>query len=1143
MKRIYYLTLAALLAGSTAVGQAAAGKFRQLAAPSAFAAKVEKPGAFKHSAVRQSPAGAALAATEPDAAIKNAEGWGVLTGTDGKTWFYTQKFSVDASRRTYTGSEITVTNAENQQVGTINVTIDPTDNVNVIEPFGTVTTKFFDRNQNTWEVLVFIHKYDAYYNQYGEFRVYNQNGELLQTYEADNALFVDFSEGYNSYQRIVFVNSEYDGGEAKTTLDVMQPCGWNDAPTVVKQLSVNTELLSYSAGSYFNAFNIDGNPYFVLSHYEKPFFVDNTADDPVATPDNHYLLEVYDKQFNLVKTVTTPVAPEAGALYGMRCFGLFSDDATDMSRGLFSKDDKLNFIVTNQNYTPSNDDYVYTFDVYDEDSQKIATINQGVSVWQKLTDIPGKETQYGFIINGSTASSIEMVEIPSCNLVTTFQSMVGDAQLSDNFDRYPVGDSYQYVFGIGNGLFDDQQNVISRIGWFNTDGSVDHFVRINIGKDGENFTPLVTGTVLNPYLFNTDDQHEYLFLAKIKNEQTGLIANELWVANDNGDILRQFKGDDEKGDISVCDVLDNRLIVSYANQSTGYYSIDFYNLPFSKFEKGGEGTAESPYQIATVGDLQQIAQNPSAYYELANDIDMSNVEWNPISMFTGHLDGKNHKIVNLNISDAISTRHVGLFGQIVGNGEADRAEVNNLVFVNPILSLPRSVSNAGVLAGSATATAIENVHVYNGTIEGYYADGKVGGLVGDASLYTTIESTDVVNLELEAENADYVGGLVGNLETSSTINASSVSDSKVIGSVGVGGLVGATDSSTSNITNSYFDGSVEGENTVGGIVGKAGRSVIENCHVDAATLTVSKPDQWTSLLSLGCIAGSLETDWTGLTDILIKGNVVGSDCVILFNDEAGTADKKGVHRIVGSTVADNSEASGKTEVALADNYAARPLISASDDEGATTVDGATITDDDITTAFLSGLGFRFGTTADAPWVAEEGDLPILYYQTSVCVLSLSKSAIVMDVDDTQTLELDAVGVDDLTGVTFTSSNTDVVSVGEVDVDEEHAEVVLTALKPGKATITVEFGGQTLTCQVIVRGDAAVASVEADNLKIGYANGVVAADGAAGIEVYNTTGALVGKASADRLAVNAQGLLIVVATDADGHRTVSKVIAK
>lgn len=238
----------------------------------------------------------------------------------------------------------------------------------------------------------------------------------------------------------------------------------------------------------------------MFSHYEKPFFVDETVDDPIATSDNHFILEVYDKKFNQINTLSVPVAAEQGALYGMRSFGLFSDDASDMCKGTFSGDDKMNFIVTNQNYTVANDDYTYTFEVYNEDSQKIAVINQAVSSWQKLSDIPGKESQYGFIITGGSSEAIEMVNIPSCNVAATFSAMVGDAQLSDNLDRYPVGDEYQYVFGIGNGLYDEQKNVISRIGWFNKDCSVDHFVSFNIGQDGENFTPLVNGTVLNPYL-------------------------------------------------------------------------------------------------------------------------------------------------------------------------------------------------------------------------------------------------------------------------------------------------------------------------------------------------------------------------------------------------------------------------------------------------------------------------------------------------------------------------------------------------------------------------------------------------------------------------------------------------------------------
>lgn len=42
MKKIYYLTLAAMLAGASATGMASAKKFRALASPNAFSAAVAK---------------------------------------------------------------------------------------------------------------------------------------------------------------------------------------------------------------------------------------------------------------------------------------------------------------------------------------------------------------------------------------------------------------------------------------------------------------------------------------------------------------------------------------------------------------------------------------------------------------------------------------------------------------------------------------------------------------------------------------------------------------------------------------------------------------------------------------------------------------------------------------------------------------------------------------------------------------------------------------------------------------------------------------------------------------------------------------------------------------------------------------------
>lgn len=88
-----------------------------------------------------------------------------------------------------------------------------------------------------------------------------------------------------------------------------------------------------------------------------------------------------------------------------------------------------------------------------------------------------------------------------------------------------------------------------------------------------------------------------------------------------------------------------------------------------------------------------------------------------------------------------------------------------------------------------------------------------------------------------------------------------------------------------------------------------------------AELSVSEPNQWTNLVSLGAIAGYLEPDWANANKVIISGNVAGNDCSFIFLDKAENS-HKGAHRIIGSTIADDAEAAGKNETGLASNYAA-----------------------------------------------------------------------------------------------------------------------------------------------------------------------------------------------------------------------------
>ena len=86
---------------------------------------------------------------------------------------------------------------------------------------------------------------------------------------------------------------------------------------------------------------------------------------------------------------------------------------------------------------------------------------------------------------------------------------------ASNFDRVKHGDSYMYVIGMGQGDVDEQKNVISSVAWYTKELTLDHYTYFNIGPNGEMFTPILYTAYLNPYIFDTDDEMEYIYIAKI----------------------------------------------------------------------------------------------------------------------------------------------------------------------------------------------------------------------------------------------------------------------------------------------------------------------------------------------------------------------------------------------------------------------------------------------------------------------------------------------------------------------------------------------------------------------------------------------------------------------------------------------------
>ena len=197
--------------------------------------------------------------------------------------------------------------------------------------------------------------------------------------------------------------------------------------------------------------------------------------------------------------------------------------------------------------------------------------------------------------------------------------------------------------------------------------------------------------------------------------------------------------------------------------------------PFS----GGSGTAEDPYLISSLEDLEQLAAihgdaeqakaYVGAYYQQTEDIDLGSVaNWSPIgpAAFQGHYDGQQKSINNLKIQDA-AAKNQGLFSK-VQNGS-----IKNVNLMDPRIAMASEGSawshfGVGALAGTlGNKGSIEGCSVQGGSIDSplNLAPCNVGGLVGLISLGTADEEAAVKNsytsIAINSHASNPTGGIAG----------------------------------------------------------------------------------------------------------------------------------------------------------------------------------------------------------------------------------------------------------------------------------------------------------------------------------------------------------------------------------------------
>ena len=1108
--------------------------------------------------------------TPTNAASGEAYGW--VTSPDASNWYFTQDitsrdsvYSEDYTAHFHESSVITLFDNNHKQVGSFSVKVpEGWKHVTDITPYGPVTKKLFDRDENSNEILVEFHDAFKGSNKYLT-RAYDINtGEIKFEMEGTGLVF-DASKGWDSYQRLIMTHES----DEKYSIDVIAPPANGQNKWTVEHtfnFAIDNRI-TYLQGSCFNCMNVDGTPYYVLAQYDKPFTntdVDDGSKDVKQEPGNFLVLRTLDKNFDKVDSIRVSIDAPEGIPYRSAAFGLFGNN--DLSKGYFSNSGKLNYVVGLHDYAPALDGDLISYAVYDSENGKLKDICDKVTSNKRglLNTIHGKSDQMWFLQTIGTSEGsgqqIQLVDVPSCEKVCVLPQSIDGNAISSNFDRYPTtanAQGYQYVIALSQAQSNEAGEVLAPIAWVNPDRTIDHVDRLNLGLKAENFTPLINSTSLNPYLFNTDDDMEYVYIAKKRREDgSNKIDNVLEVSKLDGTVLKSWRGDDthvfEKASFPVMNDLGKRqMFVVFNDTENNKYDMNFYDLPFTKFERGGKGTVEDPYLISTTGDFQQLALEPDKNYKMAADIDMSKAAqwWTPVKNFTGSLDGDGHTIYNLGVKT--TEDHTGLFGTLDLNGVA-----KNLIFVNPTVEVTNTNQFAGVLAGETNytydgkgkATNVDSIFVYGAKIEG---DDQTfiaaGGLVGSANLKTKINNCSFQG-EITLPNSENVGGIVGQTRSGSSVNACYANVNATAKTV-LGGIVGiaGTPHDYCKFTNCEVRGQLTAENAVGGFVGDNYFNEISNV-VSHADIVATKKSAWNGYAA-GGIIGVMERDRKD--DSGFAKNCVFDGSVKVLQDGEEINAPATVHQIAGKTIADDEYSAGETpakETRLSGNYTTNNVGSTD----STSVDGAYKAAKEMGKDFFTGMGYAYGSSLAEPWKEDGSKIPTLYFNNIAKAFAVSADDVTVGTTDegAAVVKVSVYGLEnpDLESDLEVVSSTPNAAVSLGETHGNSIDLIIKGKKQGAAVVTVNFGEFSATIHVTVLKNfvSGIESVEAaEALVIKAADGQISAEGANAIWVYSVNGKLVGKTSGAAFSTSGltSGLYIVKATDKAGHKATAKFVIK
>ena len=962
--------------------------------------------------------------------------------------------------------------------------------------------QLFTTNTTRREFVVQIYHFAPSFspeNRRTDYMIIDDLGTHLHTFTDADAIML-YRNG--NVRRVVTVDRPEVLDQVLTNDDTTSFRVWSvtagaNAPTAISLQTTHRigskNLVNFNA-PLFDMKQIGSNYYYYIPHYEQPYLIGTPAQG-VATPDNTGIVELFNisnsesfKQFEL---------PMPNWTQAMRISIGMNFWEYDFTTNVFSDNGKLAVLYGLEHYLTHCDCYQATYHVVDEDGEMLKNMETRTINVKRLANVSGQNSLYSLETGeGDGIGKFIMFDPIEWELGTEFEAIHNGEKLTLNYERIPYGDDYAIIFAM-DAVLTEGNTKYAQINYYDKNGEKIRNIKLDIGPLGLAFSPMFSPAALNPYLINADSKLEFIGVAP-RRVQAGsdAVTLRLFIYNEDGDLL--YFAEDEAEILSGAGIwtFDRGQTYSYFSlkyRTTNWiYTDRFLKLPFATFTEG-DGTIENPYLISDAGQLNAVRNEPWAHYKVVNDIDMKPFidanGWTPLPAFTGTLDGQNFTIKNLKLTN-ISTQDLNLFGTI-----RNVAKIENLRIEDAEIIANASNTRISFLAGMVEGTSlIKNVHV-TGSITStanLAANVTIGTIAADmigSGTGTRVEDCSfdgVIEVPGNFTVGSYVGGIVGSMRTTSTVN-NCVSRGKIsfntgANNNGVGGIVGMM-RSICFVTNCYSNMNITGTNYTGGIVGRFNeqsttKGTIENCYATGRIIATGTTTNtfaggiigWTSQNSenvLMTMGGP--PDWEITFELDKKKLNMGG--LIALNDSVTAPMARRISAPITGSNSYFADLGIYTADSIRDCYALvtiktgaaglEDIVILNLADANSVYDGANITTEELTEEFLIDIGWSFGNDTQNPWVWIDGGYPKLWFEVAVYSVTLDDDEITLHIDDTHLLTATILPEQALNkNVTWTSNDETIATV---------IDGLVTAVAAGRTTITVttEDGGFTATCIVNV----------------------------------------------------------------------------